>query len=232
MTLRLASYNIRKCLGTDRRRDPHRILQVLRQADADVVALQEVDMRLGPRPAALPRALVEAETDYAPLALVTSKSSLGWHGQTILLRRGLRILSEARVPLPGLEPRGAVLVEVEDPGRGPIRVVGVHLGLLRRDRLRQIRAILSALRARGPMPAAIMGDFNEWSEARGLQGFEPPWEVHTPGPSFHARRPMLALDRIVLGPGLALQRSGVVATALSRRASDHLPIWAEVTRTG
>ncbi len=51
-TFRVATYNIRKAIGTDRRRSPERILDVLAELDADVVALQEADRRFGPRLAA------------------------------------------------------------------------------------------------------------------------------------------------------------------------------------
>ncbi len=54
-TLRLASYNIRKCLGLDLKRAPGRVMDVINGIDADIIVLQEADKRLGPRPAALPR---------------------------------------------------------------------------------------------------------------------------------------------------------------------------------
>ena len=41
-TIRVATYNIHKCRGLDRRISPHRIAAVIRELDADVVALQEV----------------------------------------------------------------------------------------------------------------------------------------------------------------------------------------------
>src|SRR5512133_2807616 len=40
--IRIATYNIHKCRGMDRRIDPDRIAEVIRQLDADVIALQEV----------------------------------------------------------------------------------------------------------------------------------------------------------------------------------------------
>ena len=45
--MRIVSYNIRKAVGLDRRRDPERILAILREVDADIVVLQEADRRLG-----------------------------------------------------------------------------------------------------------------------------------------------------------------------------------------
>jgi len=64
-SLRVASYNIRKAKGLDRRRDPGRILKVLNGLDADIITLQEADLRLGARPSALCRDMIEAETDQA-----------------------------------------------------------------------------------------------------------------------------------------------------------------------
>ena len=51
MKVKVASYNMRKAIGTDRRRNPERILQVLREIDADIIALQEADRRFGTRAA-------------------------------------------------------------------------------------------------------------------------------------------------------------------------------------
>ena len=42
-SLRIVSYNIRKAMGTDRRRDPERIMRIIRSLHADVVVLQEAD---------------------------------------------------------------------------------------------------------------------------------------------------------------------------------------------
>ena len=62
--LKLATWNIRKCVGLDRRRDPHRVAGVIAGLEADVVALQEADKRLGVRPCSLVASeIVERETD-------------------------------------------------------------------------------------------------------------------------------------------------------------------------
>src|SRR5690554_4301949 len=109
---RVASYNLRKCRGTDGKRAPGRIIDVLNGIGADVIALQEADMRLGPRPAALPAAMIEAYSDFTPIRLATSPVSLGWHGNAILARKGSVIEAVHRIDLPGLEPRGAVAVDL------------------------------------------------------------------------------------------------------------------------
>ena len=229
--IRVASYNVHKCLGMDRRRMPERIVSVLASLDADIVALQEVDHRLGDRPAALPATLIAAHTDLSPLPYALGPLSLGWHGQTILVRRSLNVSAIRRLELPGLEPRGAILAEVETP-HGPIRIVGAHLGLIRRYRLMQFAAIRAALSRRTPMPTAILGDFNDWSKRGSGEILGTGYRMHVPGASFPATRPVGSLDRILVGQGLHLIDAGVYRTAPAHVASDHLPIWANLRIEG
>jgi endonuclease/exonuclease/phosphatase family metal-dependent hydrolase len=221
--MRLASYNIRKAIGLDRRRDPGRVLDVVNSIGADVLVLQEADKRLGPRPTALPFHLIADHTDFVPVPLADNRVSLGWHGNAILVRRGLSVRDAERIVLPGLEPRGAVSVVVD----GQLRVAGVHLGLMRRHRHGQLRQIRLAL-ADCPLPTAVLGDFNEWHPQAGLEEFQDHFVMHAPGKSFHAARPVAALDRIGLSPGIAVHDAGVVETRLARIASDHLPVWVEI----
>ncbi len=87
--IKVATYNIRKAVGLDQRRDPARILSVLNEIDADIVTLQEVDRRFGARVSALPLAMLEAETPYVPVPLNFRPAAIGWHGNAILLRKGI-----------------------------------------------------------------------------------------------------------------------------------------------
>ena len=84
-SLRIVSYNIRKALGTDRRRDPERIMRIIRSLHADVVVLQEADRRRAPRPSALPLDRVEEITGMRPVP-TPSDVSIGWHGNAVLVR--------------------------------------------------------------------------------------------------------------------------------------------------
>lgn len=222
MRLRIASYNVHKAVGLDGRRDAARILRVLSEIDADIVVLQEADLRLGARPAAIPRFLIDQETSYEVADLARTDVSLGWHGNAILLRQGLTADHTEHIELPGLEPRGAVMVSVAG-----MVIVGAHLGLLRRWRLRQMRTIRDHLQGRTGR-CLIAGDFNEWSPASGFEPWEADLTCIQPGRSFHAARPVAALDRLAHGRQLHVHDTGVWRSALSRVASDHLPIWADV----
>lgn len=227
-SLRVASYNIRKCMGLDRRRDPERVLGVIAALGADAVALQEADRRMGERPATLDRARIEAVTGLAAVQLSVNDISLGWHGNAVLLRPDIEVDAILRLELPGLEPRGAVMVHAARGGQ-PFRLIAVHLGLTRSYRRQQLNAILkTAAPVEDEVPTVILGDFNEWRTDRGLEPLEPRFTVHAPGPSFHAARPVASLDRIALDGRISLRKAGVHRSRMARIASDHLPVWADL----
>ena len=112
-----------------------------------------------------------------------------------------------------------------------VRVVGMHLDLSGLWRRKQAHAILAHVAASTHQyPTVMMGDLNEWSRAAGcLRDFGADFRFAETGPSFHARRPVARLDRIMVSREFAVRACGVHSSAASRVASDHLPIWAELT---
>lgn len=227
--IRVASYNIRKAIGTDRRRRPERTIDVLNELGADVIALQEADRRFGSRASAIPVQLLEEHSDYKAVPFDTRAGSIGWHGNALLVRKPVEILERHLFHLPSLEPRGAVLADVRVNG-SVLRIVGMHLDLSGLWRRRQAHAILSHLAEREGDPSTVlMGDLNEWSVRGGcLRDFGAHHHFAPCGRSFHARRPIAMLDRIMVTRDLEIVSSGAHGSATARRASDHLPIWAEL----
>src|SRR5215208_131836 len=126
--IRVASYNMRKAIGTDRRRRPERTLEVLCELDADIIALQEADRRFGSRASAMPFHLIEEHSDYKPVPYEARDGSIGWHGNALLVKKAVEILAKELLHLPSLEPRGAVMADLEVKGLR-IRAVGMHLDL-------------------------------------------------------------------------------------------------------
>ena len=225
--LRLASYNIRKAVGLDWRRDANRVVEVINELAADAVMLQEADKRLGDRPAALPRSLIERDTDFRVADLSPNGISLGWHGNAVLLRQGIDVTGIERVVLPGLEPRGAVLVRIGG-GVGAFTLVGVHLALMRRWRRRQLATICAHLAEGEAARTVIAGDFNEWSGVRGLEPLDGAFRVLVPGKTYHSSRPRVGLDRIAYGRLVEPSAAGVHDSPKARISSDHLPIWCDM----
>ncbi len=225
----VASYNIHKAVGVDGRRVPQRILDVLGEMDADVAVLQEADTRFGVRTSVFPGGmLAEAGWRVAPVA--EHSQAIGWHGNAVLVRGGLEVVRAARLPLPALEPRGAVMADVAAGGK-LLRLVGMHLDLSGLWRARQVRAVREGVaRQPGNTPELLMGDFNEWRAGGAAMALLGDGLRGVPlGASFPSRLPIGRLDRIFAHPALNVAAAGVHISPLSRIASDHLPVWVRVS---
>jgi endonuclease/exonuclease/phosphatase family metal-dependent hydrolase len=227
--LRVATWNLHKCVGADGRFDPERSAGVIAELGADIVALQEADKRFGRRIGLLDLATIERACGLVPLRVSDLPDGHGWHGNALLIRPGIAARVR-RLRLPGAEPRGAVVAELALP-TGPLRVIAAHLGLLRRSRTRQVRAIIEAITTGEEMPTLLLGDLNEWHPGAhsALRVLDPLFGPQTPAPaSFPAALPVLALDQILgLPRGLV---TDLVAhdSPRARIASDHLPLTAFV----
>ncbi len=224
----LASYNIQKGIGSDFRRDPARALAVLAELDPDIIVLQEADRRFGSRASALPLAAIAAR-GWRPVPFETRPGSIGYHGNAVLVSPRVEIRRHAALVIPALEPRGAVLADLAIDGAA-VRVVGMHLDLSGLWRRRQVRAIIAHIgRLPDDSPAVVMGDMNEWrASAALLSDFSAVLDPVPTGPSFHARMPVAALDRIFISRGVAVLGAGVHRTPMATLASDHLPVWVRL----
>lgn len=226
-----ASYNMRKAICADRRRRPERILEILAELDADVVALQEADRRFGARASAIPPTMIMEHSAYKPVPFDIRHGSIGWHGNAILVKKQVEILRFQPLELPALEPRGAVLADL-CIGDVELRVVGMHLDLSGLFRRKQVRAVLEQLDAQPTkLPTVMMGDLNEWRLEQGcLRDFDHRFHVLPTAPTFHAKRPIARLDRIIVSDDVQVDSIGVHHSALAQTASDHLPVWARLSK--
>ncbi len=224
----VASYNIHKCVGTDGRFEPARIAAVIAELDADVVAIQEADKRFGRRSGLLDLKALHKHTGLTHIGTSEEPDGHGWHGNALFLRRG-KVMDMRRLALPGAEPRGALVVDLDLPA-GPLRLVAAHLGLLRRSRRWQVRSILHAIEQGPRMPILLVGDFNEWRPGRKSSlhelrpVFGPLSQSHFSFPSYF---PFIALDRVIGSPGL-VRAMEVHDSVLAQVASDHLPLRATI----
>lgn len=228
MRLRIASYNVHGFVGTDGVRDVPRIAHVLASLDADVIALQEVTFTERRGETCEPAELLAALPGYRSIqAPVQRRDGLPF-GNVVLTR--LPVLASKRISLDYLdrEPRTALEVWLQT-GKRPLRLVATHLGLLPVERRFQVRQILEHVAGDEHSVTALAGDFNEWS----LIGRPLRW-LHARfgrGPavrSYPSRFPLFALDRIWVHPQTALTRFVAHTSATARRASDHLPVIAEL----
>ncbi|HSX74004.1 MAG TPA: endonuclease/exonuclease/phosphatase family protein [Shinella sp.] len=226
----IASYNVHKCVGVDRRFDPERTARVITEIDADIIAIQEADKRFGERSGLLDLAILERDCGLLPVPITAlSSTGHGWHGNMILIRKGA-VGGVRQLKLPGVEPRGALVVTLDLPV-GKLRLVAAHFGLLKRSREQQAMAILASVAEEEEMPTLLVGDLNEWRVGRrsSLSRLQPTFDPASGAvPSFPSRFPVLALDRALGHPHDLVTSVEVHDTPLARVASDHLPIKAHI----
>lgn len=225
--LSVASYNIHKGIGADRRRDLGRTAAVIAEIGADIVALQEADTRFGTRTGLLDLAALQRDLGLIAVPLAGNGPAHGWHGN-LLLVRGAVIEVVRPLVLPGFEPRGALLTDLVIKDQ-PLRVIAAHLGLLPGSRSAQTRALLDQIAGLDARPTLLMGDLNEWrSGGAALDNLAQHFNASPLVRSFPARFPMLALDRLMICAQGTLMDITAHDSPLARRASDHLPLKARL----
>lgn len=226
MTLRIATYNIHRCIGQDGHESPERIAAVLQEIDADLIALQEVAV-LHSHPENV-LALLEAATGTKAIPSFTLLEKHGFYGNALLSRLEVSAVKHIDISVSYREPRGVIDVEL-DINRRKVAVLATHLGLIAGERRQQVARILSKLEATSADAIILLGDFNEWfSLGRPLRWLHQQLKPTPALATFPARRPLFGLDRIWIHPAERLISLQVHDTALSKVASDHLPLVADV----
>ncbi len=224
--LTIASYNIRKSVGLDWKRNPERIQQVLAELNADIILLQESDKRLGKREGTLCENSLLNDMGYCFADVGIRELSHGWHGNAILYRQSLELIDCQRIEIPVLEPRGAVTAAFMLENGKILRVVGTHLSLIKSMRKEQITHIIQQLQQFSHDYTVIGGDLNEpkaerWFANSALSDYR----LITPGLTFHASKPFRAFDRFIISRTIdSVITTTVHQTELAKKASDHLPV--------
>ncbi|MGR8920830.1 MAG: endonuclease/exonuclease/phosphatase family protein [Gammaproteobacteria bacterium] len=224
--LRVASYNVHGCVGTDGVFSPERIAQVLSVIDADFVALQEVEER---------EFKGRSVSSYLTETLALREAGRTTHrrgdfdyGNVLLARAAVGSLKVHDLSLAGREPRGAVEGLFDLDGLS-LRLFGTHFGLSFRERRAQLGILLQQIDGPTADLTILCADFNEWLPfshihrrlGRKLGAARAPR-------TFPSTRPLLKLDRIYAAPVAAVLDIRSVTTPLARSASDHLPVLADI----
>lgn len=226
----IATYNVHGCVGTDGRRDVARIARVVQELHADVIALQEVDVRSDPCASSEPLELLAHLPGYQAVCARTRRSTRGEFGNALLSRLPpLRVQAlDLSYPHARCEPRGALDV-CFDVGGVPLRVIATHLGLRPRERRHQVRRILAEVDRDETTATVLLGDINEWfMTGRPLRWLHAEFGYASSVGSFPSFLPVLALDRIWAHPPHVLSRVRAHRSPAARRASDHLPVLADL----
>ena len=216
--LRIASYNVHGCRGTDGKKDAQRIVQVIEELGCDTIGLQEVDYRLD---------YIAQKLGMQAIPGLTLARHDGPFGNALLTRRKVLDVRRVGFTYSRREPRNALDVDLEVNGE-TVRVIVTHLGLWPAERRYQVKKILELVRATPSYERVIvLGDINEWLPlGRPLRWMNALFGRCPAERSFPSRWPVVALDRVWVRPRHALLALKAHRTPLAALASDHLPVKA------
>jgi endonuclease/exonuclease/phosphatase family metal-dependent hydrolase len=234
---RIVTYNVHKCRGLDRRVRPERIVSVLRETEADLVALQEVLNIEGSQRERDQARFFGEELGMHYYVGENRRLDGGAYGNVILSRLPLDHVENYEITWRGREPRGCLRADAHFPNHAaPIHVFNVHLGTAFFERRHQARELVGERILSNPEllgARVVLGDFNEWTHGLASQLLSAHLEsadIH-----HHLRRartypgplPLLHLDHVYYDSSLALRRLTLHRSRTALVASDHLPLVAD-----
>jgi endonuclease/exonuclease/phosphatase family metal-dependent hydrolase len=227
MSLRIATYNIHRCIGRDNVEDPFRIAAVLREMDADVVALQEVANH--PHASGSVLDILANAIGGVAVAGVTLQDKRGMYGNALVSRLPVTTVHRLDLSVSKREPRGAIDVSL-NVGNKLLKVVTTHLGLRSWERRYQVKRMLPLFTDTASAEVTVLlGDLNLWYRwSRPLQWLNHVFGAIPAPPTFPSHRPVLALDRFWIRPRNRLILLRPHRSPLARMASDHLPLVAAI----
>jgi endonuclease/exonuclease/phosphatase family metal-dependent hydrolase len=228
--VRIATYNVHRCRGMDRRINPSRIVDVLRDINADVIALQEV-IGAGLHGAG------QAEDIGAGLGMgwvMNNVRTLRHHqfGNVVLSRYPIVHHSQYDLSWRTCEPRNCQRADLEIDGE-LLHVYNVHLGTAVLERRYQAKRLASFVHDRRVTGAkVVLGDFNEWMRGLATRTLSSLFESVDISKHLKRRRtypglfPVVHLDHIYYDGPVKVMRVEMPRTRKSLMASDHLPLVA------
>jgi endonuclease/exonuclease/phosphatase family metal-dependent hydrolase len=226
----VASYNIHRGVGLDRRRDLDRVAAVIGEIAPDVIGLQEVVREEG-HAHADQAAYLASRLGMTLSMCVTRAHGQGTYGNAVLTRLPVLDSSTCDLSRDGREPRACLRVDLGVNGR-TLLVFNCHFGLGLRERRAQVETLAAFIRDSAALagPRVLMGDFNEWHPGPVSRGFKREFS----SPMRRMRRthpamfPLFKLDRIYWDVELEGETFNVHRSRLARVASDHLPVVARL----
>lgn len=230
--MRVLSYNIHKGIGgRDRLYRIGRIVRVIEEENPDLICLQEVDRNVRrSKYHDQPKLLADYFNATEKLFQMNVPLKTGGYGNLILSRWPFKSQHQISLRLNRKKPRGAQLAAVETP-EGLLHLVNFHLGLAQSERRWQVNRLLRhpLFRESDGLPTLIVGDSNDWRNtlARGKLADRHFKQVTAPPSRFRSFPAYMAvgpLDKAFFRGGITIRHARVVRTALTRRASDHLPL--------
>lgn len=232
--IRIATYNIHSGVGMDAVFNIDRIIRVMQEFKPDIVAIQEASV--DPAVCGDTDTISALRREFGPhiCAASTLIGSKEGHFGNLLLSKYPLVKARTIDLGPSLgRPRNAIeaLVRI---GKEHLRIIATHMSLKSRERWDQIQKIIQVLDQDKATPTVLLGDINEWRKGSAiLKSIET--HVYSPNAptSFLSKLPVFALDRIWGRPGeMFISQLAAHKSFLARQASDHLPVYADISLSG
>ena len=230
--MKIVTYNVHKCRGMDGRIRVRRVAHVLKEIDADIVALQEVFASEHGRQSQVE--VIAAELGF-DVAFGRTRHLKGRpYGNAILSRWPILSSSHLQLPWTRREQRGCLRADIETP-LGVIHTFNIHMGTSYFERRRQICSFVKQESVHSKLfgPRVLMGDFNEWVSGLTTRVLQEQFE--SLNMILHIRRkrsypgilPFLHLDHMYFEWPLHVETAELIRNRRTLLASDHLPLVAQ-----
>lgn len=237
--IRVATYNVHKCRGLDRRTSPERVAKVIAQLDADVVAIQEIlDVRDGRAEFDQARRIAGELEGYEWCFGENRSLHGGRYGNMMLSRLPIQSYHNYDLRWNRREPRGCLRTDIAVGNGAVLHIFNLHLGTGFMERRQQARLLLSDKilgQAALCHSRIVLGDFNEWTRGLASQMMREVFQEVEPraflryAKTYPGALPFLHLDHVYFDKEIRLTGAHVHRTRAALVASDHLPIVANFT---
>jgi endonuclease/exonuclease/phosphatase family metal-dependent hydrolase len=235
--IRIATYNVHKCRGLDRRTSPERIAAVIEELDADIVAIQEIlNLQDGPVKYDQARSIQKNLKQYEWRFGENRTLHGGPYGNMTLSRLPIKFSRNYDISWRNRERRGCLRTDVLISPNVVLHIFNVHLGTSFFERRHQSRKLLSSevlSRQDYRGPRIVVGDFNEWTRGLVSRSMADAFEsidfrkFKRYGRTYPGILPLLHLDHFYYDKQLSLRNFRLHRSRTALIASDHLPQVAE-----
>lgn len=232
--IRIVTYNIHKCRGLDGRVRPIRIVEVLREIDADVIALQEV-LSVPGKPEEDQARFIATELGFSFCLGENRRLHGRAYGNLLLSRFPMRGSENHDITTKKREQRGCLRTDI-DLTETTLHVFNVHLGTSFLERRQQARKLVGPEILHNPElhgPRIVLGDFNDWTHGLASQLLCAHFksaniQTQLPRfPTYPGLLPFLHLDHMYFDSALKIECLRLYKSRTALIASDHLPLIAD-----
>jgi endonuclease/exonuclease/phosphatase family metal-dependent hydrolase len=234
--LRIATYNVHKCVGVDRRYSPERIAEVIGETGADVVALQEVVCHSNLKARDHQARFIAEKLGMEYCVGENRLHNGGDYGNATLSRFQIKDFRNIDITIQRREPRGCLAASIDIGGGVTFQFLNLHMGTSFFERRKQIHKLVSSHAMQLPEPRGrriIAGDLNEWTNGLATMVLKTHYKCVNAKEHLGTARtfpgivPLVHLDHIYFDTGFRLVSAYVHKSRAAIFASDHLPIVAE-----